>query len=86
MKNKEMDKLIKHFDTYFEQSDCTVLHPVVSGKLHIDVLLYKPSEKYPFWKLVTLGASDYKMPKRENTVGQFNEYIMFVDKDVNLYD
>ena len=86
MKNKEMDKLIKHFDTYFEQSDCTVLHPVESGKLHIDVLLYKPSEKYPFWKLVTLGASDYKMPKRENTVGQFNEYIMFVDKDVNLYD
>ena len=26
------------------------------------------------------------MPKRENTVGQFNEYIMFVDKDVNLHD
>lgn len=48
--------------------------------------LYEPNQKYPFWKLVTMGASDYKMPKIPNTIGLFNEYIMFVDRDVDLKD
>ena len=86
MKTKEMDKLIKHFDTYFEQDDSMVLHPVVDAGLHIDVLMYKPNKKYPFWKLVTMGASDYKMPSVPNTVGLHNEYIMFVDSEIDLTD
>ena len=86
MKTKEMNKLIKHFDTYFEQDDSTVIHPVVDNGLHIDVLMYKPNEKYPFWKLVTMGASDYKMPPIQNTVGLNNEYIMFVGSDIDLSD
>ena len=44
------------------------------------------TEKYPFWKLVTMGASDYKMPKIPNTIGNRNEYIMFVDADEDLHD
>ena len=83
---KEMERLTKHFDTHFEQSDSLVLHPIIDYGYHVDVLLYKPSKKYPFWKLVTMGASDYKMPKAPNTIGLFNEYIMFVDKDENLDD
>ena len=86
MKVKEMDKLIDHCNTYFEQSDPLVSHPVVDFGLHIDILLYKPNEKYPFWKLVTMGASDYKMPKAPNTVGVYNEYMMFVAEDVDLMD
>ena len=86
MKTKEMDKLIKHFDTYFEQDDSTVLHPIVDDGLHIDVLMYAPNEKYPFWKLVTMGASDYKMPPIQNTVGLNNEYIMFIDSEIDLTD
>lgn len=86
MKTKEMDKLIQHFDTYFEQDDSTVLHPIIDDGLHIDVLMYAPNEKYPFWKLVTMGASDYKMPPIQNTVGQYNEYIMFVDAETDLTD
>ncbi len=86
MKTKEMDKLIKHFDTYFEQDDSTVLHPIVNDGLHIDVLMYAPNEKYPFWKLVTMGASDYKMPPIQNTVGLNNEYIMFIDSEIDLTD
>ena len=84
MKIKEMDKIIKHFDTYFEQTDSMVIHPIVDNGFHVDVLLYKPNEKYPFWKLVTMGASDYKMPPAANTVSQHNEYIMFVHADENL--
>lgn len=86
MKSKEMNMLIKHMDQYFEQTDCMVIHPIVDNGYHIDVLLYEPNEKYPFWKLVTMGASDYKMPKISNTLGRFNEYIMFVDKDEKLND
>ncbi len=86
MKAREMDVFTKHMDQYFEQTDCMVLHPIVDNGFHIDVLLYKPSEKYPFWKLVTMGASDYKMPKIPNSFGVFNEYIMFVDKDEDLND
>ena len=33
-----------------------------------------------------MGASDYKMPEIANTVGMYNEYIMFVDKDVDFED
>ena len=86
MKLKEMEALTKHFDKYFEQDDSMVLHPIVDAGFHVDVLVYKPTEKYPFWKLATMGASDYKMPKITNTVGLNNEYVMFVDKDVDLSD
>lgn len=84
MKTKDMDKLTKHFDTYFEQTDSMVLHPIIDIGYHIDVLLYKPSEKYPFWKLVTIGASNYKMPPNNNTIASYNEYIMFVAPEVDL--
>lgn len=84
MKTKEMDKLIKHFDLYFEQNDSIVIHPIVDDGLHIDVLMYTPNEKYPFWKLVTMGASDYKMPPVQKTVGLYNEYMMFVDSEIDL--
>ncbi|MBQ6863203.1 MAG: suppressor of fused domain protein [Clostridia bacterium] len=86
MKTTEMNKLIRHFDTYFEQNDSTIIHPIVDNGLHIDVLLYSPNEKYSFWKLVTMGASDYKMPPCRQTVGSYNEYIMFVDAAVDLTD
>ena len=84
MKVKEMDKIINHFDKYFEQTDSMVIHPIVDNGFHVDVLLYKPNEKYPFWKLVTMGASDYKMPSVPNTISQCNEYIMFVHGDEDL--
>ena len=86
MKTKEMKTLTKHFDKYFEQNDSMVIHPIADNGFHVDVLMYGPSVKYPFWKLVTMGASDYTMPKNVNTFGRNNEYIMFVDKDMDLND
>lgn len=85
MNQKEMDTLTKHYDTYFRQSNCKVLHPVVM-KPHIDALLYAPNEDYPFWKLVTMGASDYKMSAPKGALGNRNEYMMFIDKDENMDD
>lgn len=83
MKNKEMDKLMAHFDTYFQQEDCTVIHPIVDEGIHIDVLLYPPNTAYPYWKLATMGASDIQM-KNTSALGDRNEYIMFVDKNEDL--
>ena len=86
MKPAEMVKLIAHFDMYFKQVDPTVLHMNAQTPRHIDVLLYPPNEAYPFWKLATMGASDYKMPKSTNAVSDRNEYIMFVDPSEDLTD
>ena len=62
MKIKHMDKLINHFDYYFEQEEPKVYHND-NMYPHIDILRYKPTLKYPFYKLVTMGASDYKLSK-----------------------
>lgn len=86
MNSKTMDKIIKHFDTYFEQNDSLVIHPLFDIGYHIDILKYKPNEKFPFWKLVTMGASDYEMPPTANSCSRYNEYIMFVHADENLDD
>ena len=86
MNQKESEKLIQHFDTYFEQTDCTVLHPTIAMAPHIDGLLYAPTEKYPFWKLTTMGASDYKMPAPRKALGNRNEYIMFIDAGEDMTD
>lgn len=85
MNQKEMDTLIKHYDTYFKQDDCRVLHPVVMEP-HIDALLYAPNEAYPFWKLVTAGASDYKMNAPKGALGNRNEYMMFIDASEDMDD
>ncbi len=86
MTPNQMKIFTRHMDKYFEQSDCYVLHPLIVGEVHIDVLLYKPTKKYPFWKMVTMGASDYKMPPIKNSISPYNEYIMFVDATEDLSD
>ena len=84
MNKHEMDKWIKHCDTFFKQNDCLVLHPIVEMPLHIDVLVYPPTEELPFWKLVTMGASDYRMPVDKAPLGDRNEYVLFVDPREDL--
>ena len=85
MKISEMKKITKHYDTYFQQTDCVVLHPCFDEEIHIDALLYKPDEFYPFWKLATMGAGDCAM-KGKNTLGNRNEYMLFIDPAVEMYD
>lgn len=47
MNQKKMYALISHYDTYFKQDDCRLLHSVVMEP-HIDALLYAPNELTPF--------------------------------------
>lgn len=86
MKLREMDKLTDHLDKYFQQTDCMVLHPQAVNP-HIDILIYEPNDVYPYWKLVTMGASDYRMPTPPYpSLGNRNEYMMFISPDVDLND
>lgn len=86
MKLREMDQFIAHCDKYFKQGGCLVLHPTDDCNPHIDVLIYEPNEVYPFWKLVTMGASSYRMPSVPNTLGNRNEYMMFIAPTEDLHN
>ena len=85
MNPKEMDKLTEHYNRYFGQNDCTVLH-VAEMEPHIDALLYPPEGKYPFWKLVSMGASDHRMNAPKGSPGDRNEYMMFIAADEDMND
>lgn len=83
MRLTEMNRYTAHLSRYFQQEegDCIVLHPRNHRKIHIDMLLFKPSRELPFWKLSTMGAGDYKLPL---TSSQRNEFLMFLPEDTDL--
>lgn len=84
MNIKEIKRVQQHFEKSFEQPIECVLHPMQNSAIHIDVLCFAPTELYPFWKLATMGASDIVMPFKDKYGNNRNEYIMFVDKNVDL--
>lgn len=86
MTSSEMKKFTAHCEKHFGQPTDIVLHPTKEGMPHIDVLRFAPTEKYPFWKLVTMGASDYKMPKLKSSLGDRNEYMIFIHPEEDLTD
>ena len=83
MTNKEIEKFMAHCERFFGQSEQIIMHPVVMEP-HVDILVYPPNQKFDFWKLVTMGASDYKMPPQKSSLGDRNEYMMFVRTDKDL--
>lgn len=84
MNISEIEKITRHYDKYFQQDNCIVLHPK-EAKLHIDAVLYAPTEHYPFWKFATVGACDHKM-KGKNSLSNRNEYMLFIDPSVDMND
>ncbi|WP_400237154.1 suppressor of fused domain protein [Methanomethylophilus alvi] len=89
MNAKEIEKLTDHFERCFGQKAATVMRNKAETELPIDILVFAPTGRYPFWKLCTRGASDYRMPKREGvrygeTATLQNEYMMFLDPTVRI--
>ena len=94
MKNKKHQKLYDHYKEVFGQE------PIFSLQLKKNVLpndmkpittfVFKPTEEMPFWKLCTIGASDYLMPERDigwgRKANRRNEYVMFISKEVEISD
>ena len=84
MNLKEMERIKTHFEQRFEQPVECVFHPKDNNIVHIDVLCFAPTELYPFWKLVTMGASEIMMPQKDKYGSNRNEYVIFVDKEVDI--
>ena len=84
MRRAEMDRWAAHCSRCFhadDEKDCIVFHPRNHRKLHIDMLLFPPNKAYPFYKLCTMGASDYKLPL---TLCHRNEFVMFLSEQEAL--
>lgn len=84
MYRSQMDRWAAHCGRCFlaaPEKDCIVLHPRNPRQLHIDMLLFPPNDTYPFYKLCTMGASDYKLPL---TLCQRNEFVMFLSDQEDL--
>ena len=92
MKSKRQQKLYDHYKTVFGKE------PIFSLKLKknvlptdmkpITTLVFKPTDEMPFWKLCTIGASDYLMPERDigwgRKANRRNEYMMLISPDVDI--
>lgn len=92
MQSKRHQKLYDHYIGIFGEE------PTFSLKLKKNVLpndmkpittyVFKPTDEMPFWKLCTIGASDYLMPERDigwgRKANRRNEYMMLVAPEVNV--
>lgn len=95
MKSKKHQKLYEHY------VDIMGKEPIFSLQLKKDVLsdvaeqmkpvttyVFEPTDELPFWKLCTIGASDYLMPERDIGFGRKsnrrNEYMMLIAPEVEV--
>ena len=92
MKNKTHQKLYDHYVSVFNRT------PIFSLRLKkevmpddmkpIETFVFEPTDEMPFWKLCTIGASDYTMPERDigwgRKANRRNEYVMFVSPEVKI--
>ena len=66
--NKKQQKLYDHYVETFKQKPVFCLRlkkNVLSNEMKpITTLVFEPSKDMPFWKICTIGASDYLMPER----------------------
>ena len=72
MKSKKHQKLYEHYvgvlgeePIFGMQLKKDVLSDVAEQMKPITTHVFKPTDELPFWKLCTIGASDYLMPERD---------------------
>ncbi len=90
--NKKHQKLYEHYKNHLHQEPIFCLRlkkNVLSNEMKpITTLVFEPTQDLPFWKLCTIGASDYLMPKRDigwgRKANQRNEYMMLIDPEVEI--
>lgn len=82
MEQKEQKRFIRHCEKYFGQKCKGKLAQQGNYEIEVEVLLFAPNKKYPFWKMVTMGVSDYQMPNANPALPDRNEYMLFFDKYV----
>ena len=83
---KELNKVSDYIEQQYGHSDY-VMHELISPDIHCDIVIIEPTEKQPFYKLVTMGAGAYKMnvpAEVKSQVCDRAEYVIFLPKDWNL--
>ena len=92
METKRHQKLYEHYENILGQKSSFSLKlkkNVLSNEMKpVTTLVFEPTEDMPFWKLCTIGASDYLMPERNigwgRKANRRNEYMMFISPDVKV--
>lgn len=90
--NKKHQKLYDHYVENFKQEPFFCLRlkkNVLSDEMKpVTTLVFEPTEDMPFWKLCTIGASNYLMPERDigwgRKANQRKEYMMLIDPEVEI--
>lgn len=69
MESKRHQKLREHYKTILKDEPVFSMNlkrnVLPTGMRPITTLAFKPTDDLPFWKLCTIGASDYLMPERD---------------------
>lgn len=95
MKSKKHQKLYEHYvgvlgeePIFGMQLKKEVLSDVAEQMKPVTTYFFEPTDELPFWKLCTIGASDYLMPERDIGFGRKanrrNEYMMLIAPDVDI--
>ena len=92
IRNSRHKKLYEHYLKILRQEPSFSMQmkqgQEASGLKHVTTFVFCPTKEMPFWKLCTIGASDYMMPKRNIGCGRLanrrNEYMMFISPQVEI--
>lgn len=90
--NKRHQKPLKHYRAVLQDEPAFRLKlkkdVLPNDMKQITTLVFKPTEDMPFWKLCTIGASDYLMPERDigwgRKANRRNEYMMLISPEVEV--
>ena len=83
---RELNKVSAYIEQQYGEYD-KVFHELVSPDIHLDIVRVPPTEEYPYYKLVTMGAGAYKMdiPKElRKWKLERAEYVIFLPEDWNI--
>ena len=91
-KSKRYQKLYDHYLAHFKEEPAFSLrlrkNVLPTGMKPITTLVFNPTAEMPFWKLSTIGASDYLMPERDigwgRKANRRNEYMMLLSSDIDV--
>ena len=79
----EIDKfIVENFGNY-----PNVIHEIFSPDIHLDICVVEPTEKEPFYKLITMGAGAYRMNvpvEYKNYNIEYAEYMICLPATWNL--
>ncbi|MBS0368122.1 MAG: suppressor of fused domain protein [Proteobacteria bacterium] len=79
-----IEEISNHIEAHLGPVE-TVFHEIASDTVHVDVHFVKPTEHFPFARLVTSGMSDLPMPVPEGAdVPRYTELLVTLPKSWRL--